>query len=986
MNFSKNRVAKEKAFYHFMLLYFLFCTTLNMFSQKVYKEKDGIIMMEAENTFSPLDLWVHSSYYTGYSSNGHIEFTGGVVTGAGAPLSPLVYKFKVTNSGDYALNIRGRSRLLQDEQPDWGNDAWFKVTGDYDVGANGPPTISWMNTFTKIFVGRGGNGNWGWGTNYDKNHTQPKAIFKFKAGEIYTLTMAGRSKRFNVDRILLAKTNIPAFQARAITQESEWFDDGVVIARYSYDAIHHFATINAGEVAYYKDEVRDALAIDASVLADRDKFAKATTVFTGKDGVYNILLKTLAEFDGECTYKVLINDNLVGTYKNLRVDESNDYKEQQIVFEGIEIKENDLVSVRSNSQTNGLIPEGTGTAWARGRWTNITMIPTTYQGRVAVVADGNYRDSDDIAGTPVSLAILSALGLEEKLVHYSHSCDLIPGTNDPGGAFREEEMQISCDGTAAKFGGFDHLTFFNCQSQKVAAITDLKNQINASSLTNPLWIIEAGEPDIIWEAVNAAEQDKRKFIYMVTHHPANDRGDTYNLSDVMALGIPSANLKSIPDQNALLKKPLSDWYWARDHSDSRINWLWDRGFLAQTSTMNYPAIVGKFDCSDAGMLYYWATIKSGGDFSCNVPKLKQLFLEYIPVIPPDAGFKTPVNGVVLETGANIEVETTLAIAVSEIKKMELFINDVSVSVLEEAPFSWGFSNQLNTQLENMSAGTYTLKLKTTNNSLKISTAIITIEVKAPVFHEPYSGIPHKIPGIIELEDYDKGGEGIAFYDTTVGNSGNAYRIADGENVDISIGGSGFFLSALSNTEYTRYTVQVKEEGAYQMLLNYKTFSAKSKPVALYVLAKENLTSATLLFSAPNGSETAGIKKITNSTGTAIFGDYRSPNFNLKKGDWVLELRIPSGGAGPSYDYMRIVEAGSLGFNEQLNRKEQLNIYPIPNSAGKFNINKKQEWAVFSISGKKLANGSGDFVDISRFAKGIYILKTKKGFQKRLVYN
>lgn len=942
-------------------------------------------MMEAENTTSPLDLWITSTTFSAFSGTGHLEFSGGVVTGSGSPLSPLVYKFKINEAGDYALNVRGRSRLLADEPQDWGNDAWFKVQGDYTVGTNGPPDISWMNTDTKIFVGRGGNGDWGWGTNYDRNHLQPKVTFNFKAGEIYTLTMSGRSQRFNVDRILLAKTSIPTYQARAVTVESQWFDDGGIAERYIYDAINHFTNINAGEVNYYKDAVRSALAIDASVVIDRDKFAKATTAFNGKNDTYNVTLTTLAEFDGECSYRFLVNDVVVGTFTNTAVNQENDYQEQEVIFEGVKIHKDDIIAVESNSHTNGIIPEGTGTAWARGRWKSVAMAPTVYQGRIAVVADGNYRDSDDIAGTPISLAILKALGLEDQLVHYSHSCDLVPGVNDPGGDFREAEMQTSCDGTAARFGGFDHIIFFNCQSQKAAAIADLKDKINDSSKTNPLWIIEAGEPDIIWEAVNAADASKREFIFVVTHHPANDVGDTYDLSDVMSLGIPTTNLKSIPDQNILLKKPLSDWYWARDHTDSRINWLWDRGFVAQTTAMNYPAIVGNFDCSDAGMIYYWATIKSGGDFSCDVPKLKELFLEYIPVIPSDAAFLNPKNGKIFETGSSIEVEAAPNIGASQIQSIELLINDVSVSILNEAPFTWGFNGQSNTQLENMAEGTYVLLLKTTNISANISTETITVYVKTPVVHEPYGGTPRNIPGIIQIEDYDEGGEGVAFHDTSDGNSGGAYRTQVGENVDIGIGGSGFVTESLSGGEFTRYSVNVEEDGVYKMLVNYFTYSSTSKPLEAYVLPID-LTSSTQLFFAPGGSSTAGVKKVVNENDEVVFGDYTSPNFNLTKGNWILEFRIPNGGAGPRYDYITLNKVETLGLNYLNNYQEELKIYPVPNNYGIFNLSTSQAWKVYSILGKQILKGEGNLVNISKFSKGVYILKIKNGIKKRLLYN
>ncbi|WP_211298231.1 hypothetical protein [Polaribacter glomeratus] len=49
------------------------------------------------------------------------------------------------------------------------------------------------------------------------------------------------------------------------------------------------------------------------------------------------------------------------------------------------------------------------------------------KGRIAIVADGNSADPDDLGGTAISLALLRSSGLEKRLVHYSHSCDLIRG-------------------------------------------------------------------------------------------------------------------------------------------------------------------------------------------------------------------------------------------------------------------------------------------------------------------------------------------------------------------------------------------------------------------------------------------------------------------------------------------------------------------------------------------------------------------------------
>ena len=58
---------------------------------------------------------------------------------------------------------------------------------------------------------------------------------------------------------------------------------------------------------------------------------------------------------------------------------------------------------------------------------------------------------------------------------------------------------------------------------------------------------------------------------------------------------------------------------------------------------------------------------------------------------------------------------------------------------------------------------------------------------------PYK--PHPVPGRIEAEDYDLGGEGVAYHDTTAGNTGGAYRDDD---VDIE-SAAGSRTSAGSGT-------------------------------------------------------------------------------------------------------------------------------------------------------------------------------------------
>ena len=85
------------------------------------------------------------------------------------------------------------------------------------------------------------------------------------------------------------------------------------------------------------------------------------------------------------------------------------------------------------------------------------------KGRIAIIADGNSPDPDDLGGTTISLALLRSAGLEDRLVHYSHSCDLERDDRISKKAETERHhlMQIACDMTARRWGGFKQLTFFD---------------------------------------------------------------------------------------------------------------------------------------------------------------------------------------------------------------------------------------------------------------------------------------------------------------------------------------------------------------------------------------------------------------------------------------------------------------------------------------------------------------------------------------------
>lgn len=80
---------------------------------------------------------------------------------------------------------------------------------------------------------------------------------------------------------------------------------------------------------------------------------------------------------------------------------------------------------------------------------------------------------------------------------------------------------------------------------------------------------------------------------------------------------------------------------------------------------------------------------------------------------------------------------------------------------------------------------------------------------------PYLGAAQLIPGIIEAEDFDTGGEGLGYHETDNRNVAGAYR--PDEAVDIyDINGEGYYIGNAMVGEWYEYTVNVEEEGDYRV--------------------------------------------------------------------------------------------------------------------------------------------------------------------------
>ena len=152
----------------------------------------------------------------------------------------------------------------------------------------------------------------------------------------------------------------------------------------TYAATTDFPVTDTGVVPYYSEAPeRPSLAINAAIESYRDLYARAEVVYDGDEGIHEITIVALAELDGEAQYNLLVNGTIVGTASNPEV--TVDYTVVRHRFPNIAIPVGAVIAVESLANTNGKIPEGDGTAFARGRWTALELVETNSETEELVV-------------------------------------------------------------------------------------------------------------------------------------------------------------------------------------------------------------------------------------------------------------------------------------------------------------------------------------------------------------------------------------------------------------------------------------------------------------------------------------------------------------------------------------------------------------------------------------------------------------------------
>ncbi len=245
---------------------------------------------------------------------------------------------------------------------------------------------------------------------------------------------------------------------------------------------------------------------------------------------------------------------------------------------------------------------------------------------------------------------------------------------------------------------------------------------------------------------------------------------------------------------------------------------------------------------------------------------------------PTANITEPVPGQTFSPGDPVTISATAVDADGTVERVDFYQDDGLLGTRRQPPYTVDISD--------LAPGCFTVRAVAVDNVGRRGSSDVDVKVGESCPEQaPYLMSAARIPGVVEAEYYDLGGEDIAYNDTDPGNSGR-FGIRPSDNVDIAPAGSapgsdmGYAVVRTNRTEWLEYTVEVEEAGVYDAIARV----GSSAPSASFQLEFDGIDKTGRVTVPPTGSETE-------------WSNLFIPGLQLESGIQTMRLVLNSAGLG-----------------------------------------------------------------------------------------
>ena len=317
---------------------------------------------------------------------------------------------------------------------------------------------------------------------------------------------------------------------------------------------------------------------------------------------------------------------------------------------------------------------------------------------------------------------------------------------------------------------------------------------------------------------------------------------------------------------------------------------------------------------------------------------------------PVITFTSPTINTTFSAPATINLAATASVSGGSISNVKFYNGTTLLKTVNASPFSFSWTN--------VAGGTYTIRAVATDNQGKTAEVTQTIKVNVP--QGAYNGIVHPIPGTIQVEEYDLGGNGVAYNDGTAGSEVTPIvNFRTDEDVDLEtctdVGG-GYNLGYATAGEWLEYTVKVSSDGNYDLDFRVAC-SGTGRTVSVSM----------------DGTTIANNVAIPNTAGWQTWQTVTLKNIPLTAGQKVMRLTI---GATDYVNVNYLKFSSIITGTEEATTLSNITVYPNP-FENTIHLNKTgdYDYKLYDISGKLLlqGHGQGEIVIGSTLKSGFYLL-------------
>lgn len=238
--------------------------------------------------------------------------------------------------------------------------------------------------------------------------------------------------------------------------------------------------------------------------------------------------------------------------------------------------------------------------------------------------------------------------------------------------------------------------------------------------------------------------------------------------------------------------------------------------------------------------------------------------------------------------------------------------------------------------------------------------------------EPYHGAPMAIPGTIQAQDFDLGGQDVAYWDNSEENEGGDYRQDEWVDLEEVEDESGEYnIGWTEEDEWLEYTVDVETAGAYN--ITYRVASGGDGELALSFDGEQ--VDQIMIPSTTNDPD----EWWTDFTYTDVTTDA----VELEEGEQVMRLDIITGGFNINYI---VFEPATVTSTEE-ERTVEIECYPNPSDDAFYIETPGQfDYTISDMTGTTLTKGTANdrVTTGSELPAGAYILQIISGDQSKTV--